>query len=137
MPSCEVGCDGYSLLVTANCDAALRELRDTSRTIKMWIDSICIDQGRHAVEERNAQVALMGEIYKCAERVVVWLGRSDVRIRFALDLVAEIASFAKGSSVEGRRGCQEKAQEVSNSKSTQLWEDVIRIHFSQHPSGEA
>ncbi len=62
MPSCEIGCNGDSLLVTTNCEAALRELRDSTETTKLWIDSICIDQSRDAVEERNIQVALMGEI---------------------------------------------------------------------------
>jgi hypothetical protein len=85
----------------------------------LWIDSICIDQSRDAVEERNTQVALMGEIYKCAKRVVVWLGKSDIRSRLALDLVKEIASSPEG--VENRRQRQrrlrEKAQEISNSES--------------------
>jgi hypothetical protein len=119
MPSCEIGCNNDSLLVTANCEAALRELRDPSETTKLWIDSICIDQSRDAVEERNTQVALMGEIYKCAKRVVVWLGKSDIRIRLALDLVREIVSSVEG--IEDRRHCQrrlrEKAQEISNSES--------------------
>lgn len=124
MPSCEIGCHGDSLLVTANCDAALRELRDPSETTKLWIDSICIDQSLDAVEERNTQVALMGEIYKCAKRVVVWLGKSDIRIRHALDLVMEFASLMEGAASENRRQTQrrlrEKAQEISNSESINL-----------------
>ncbi|CZR67993.1 uncharacterized protein PAC_17892 [Phialocephala subalpina] len=118
IPSCEIGCNGDSLLVTANCEAALRELRDPSETTRLWIDSICIDQSRDAVEERNIQVALMGEIYKCAKGVVVWLGKSDIRMRRALDLVMEIASVADDSTMENRRQKQrrlrEKAEEISN-----------------------
>jgi hypothetical protein len=131
MPSCEIGCNGDSLLVTANCEAALRELRDPTETTKLWIDSICIDQSRDAVEERNIQVALMGEVYKCAKRVVVWLGKSDIRIRHALDVVVEIASMA-----EDKR--REKAEEISNSESflTQSREDM-RVYFSRRSRGEA
>ena len=124
MPSCEIGCSGYSLLVTANCEAALRELRHPSETTKLWIDSICIDQARDAVKERNTQVALMGEIYKCAKRVVVWLGQSDIRIRVALDLVMQIASSPDGHTAQDRwqsqRRWREKAQEISNSESMRL-----------------
>ena len=102
MPSCEVGCNGDSLLVTANCEAALRELRDPAETTKLWVDSICIDQRRDAVAERNIQVALMGEIYKCAKNVVVWLGQSDIPIRRALDLVMEIAMLTRNRGSSAR-----------------------------------
>src|ERR1700733_1385135 len=108
MPSCEIGCNGDSLLVTANCEAALRELRHASETTKLWIDSICIDQTRDAVKERNTQVAHMGEIYKCAKQVVVWLGKSSIETRVALDLVVEIASLAKGGKTEDRRQIQRR-----------------------------
>ncbi|ORX92548.1 heterokaryon incompatibility protein-domain-containing protein [Clohesyomyces aquaticus] len=40
----------------------------------LWIDAICINQGN--IEERNQQVAMMGEIYSQAEEVAVWLGLS-------------------------------------------------------------
>jgi len=38
----------------------------------LWIDSICIDQKN--VPEKNAQVAMMGQIFEKAKRVLVWLG---------------------------------------------------------------
>jgi hypothetical protein len=38
----------------------------------LWIDSICIDQ--NAIEERNHQVKLMGNVYQRANRVLIWLG---------------------------------------------------------------
>jgi hypothetical protein len=42
----------------------------------LWIDQICIDQEN--INERNAQVACMADIYRRASRVIVWLGqRSD------------------------------------------------------------
>jgi Heterokaryon incompatibility protein (HET) len=55
--------------ITPNCDSALRQLRHEQEVRKFWVDSICIDQTSH--EERNLPVALMGEIYKRAEQVVV------------------------------------------------------------------
>ncbi|OHE98305.1 HET domain-containing protein [Colletotrichum orchidophilum] len=67
------------LLMTPNCAAALRLLRRSlSRKMKsrsslsVWVDAICIDQSSN--DERNAQVAMMAEIYQRAKTVVVWLG---------------------------------------------------------------
>ncbi|KAK6206173.1 hypothetical protein QIS74_13592 [Colletotrichum tabaci] len=49
-----------------------------------WIDSICIDQQN--LEERNQQVRLMQQIYRRAQRAIVWLGEkshdSDEAIEF-------------------------------------------------------
>ena len=121
MPSEEIGCNGASLLVTANCKAALCQLRDSLQTIKLWIDSICIDQSSDAVEERNRQVALMGEIYKCAKRVIVWLGKSDIYIRRAFDLIIEIVSlterYAEENGQQVRKRLYDKVKELSNSGS--------------------
>src|ERR1700712_3032416 len=68
-------CDGETLLVTPNCLSALRHMRRRWRTRRLWIDSICIDQT--STEEKNHQVALMGDIYKMGEKVVIWLGAGD------------------------------------------------------------
>jgi hypothetical protein len=73
----QICCDGQQLLVTPNCDSALRHLRlpDTFRSL--WVDAICIDQGKDpaSVTERSAQVALMGEIYQKAARTLCWFGK--------------------------------------------------------------
>jgi len=65
----------------------LQYLRQPSRTRKIWVDAICIDQS--STTERNHQVALMGEVYKLAKRVLIWLGEGDAEahrvIRRALD----------------------------------------------------
>ena len=38
----------------------------------LWIDQLCIDQ--KSIIEKNQQVQMMGQIYKQARQVVVWLG---------------------------------------------------------------
>lgn len=38
----------------------------------LWTDAICIDQT--SIPERNHQVSMMGNIYRSATRVLVWLG---------------------------------------------------------------
>lgn len=61
--------------LTANLNQAIPHMRDQSRTKRLWIDQLCINQADD--DERSAQVSLMSEIYKRATGVIVWLGLSD------------------------------------------------------------
>jgi hypothetical protein len=74
-----IGCasDGLYINITPNCDAALRRIRAHSgkQGNLLWIDAICIDQNN--VEEKNLQVPLMNNIYKQAERVLLWIGEAS------------------------------------------------------------
>lgn len=67
-----INCNDSSLLVTPNCESALRHLRHRTKDRVLWIDAICINQ--QSVEEKNNQVPLMGEIYRSAAAVIIWLG---------------------------------------------------------------
>ncbi|KAF4452316.1 hypothetical protein F53441_4834 [Fusarium austroafricanum] len=60
--------------ITPNLHSALIHLRspDTIRTL--WVDALCINQFVHG--ERNQQVRIMGDIFKSARQVVVWLGEA-------------------------------------------------------------
>lgn len=69
---CPLICEGKTLLVTPNCEAALRRARRRWSRRTLWIDAICIDQS--STVERNVQVSMMGDIYSRAKRVVIWLG---------------------------------------------------------------
>lgn len=60
--------------ITASLDAALRDMRDTSRVCRIWADALCIDQSNNA--EKGQQVALMGRIYSTAHHTVIHLGKS-------------------------------------------------------------
>lgn len=68
----EIICNSFPLLVTANCLTALRHLRKRHKQRILWVDAICINQS--STTERSAQVAMMGEIYRIASRVLLWLG---------------------------------------------------------------
>jgi hypothetical protein len=118
IPSCEVDCGGKSLLVTQNCDAAMRHLRDKQHVRVLWIDAICIDQSKEATGERNNQVALMGEIYKSAGKVVVWLGESNIRVEKAIEKIMEIATVAR------------RSQTVDNSEGMRIFKQSGRIQPS-------
>ena len=73
-PTIQIGTqhEDRQLCITKNLAAALRRLRYPSSLRVLWIDSICINQ--NDIEEKNLQVPLMGEIYRQASRVLVWLG---------------------------------------------------------------
>lgn len=74
-PSREVSCSGMTILVTENCEAALRRFRPWTKGDfrLLWIDSICINQEERNTTEKSQQIRLMGEIYAKARRVLVWL----------------------------------------------------------------
>lgn len=83
-------CDGQTILVTQNLHNALSAL---SRRYPgyWWIDQLCINQDD--VQERSAQVALMGNLYRNASQVIVWLGertRLEARALAALEQMANM-----------------------------------------------
>jgi hypothetical protein len=61
------------LRITQNLFDALQALRLEDGDRNLWIDAVCIDQKNDA--EKSQQVKQMGEIYKSATKVIVWLGR--------------------------------------------------------------
>ncbi|RSL86507.1 hypothetical protein CDV31_016390 [Fusarium ambrosium] len=66
--------DEQAVPITPNLHSALVHLRDASDVRTIWVDALCIDQSTHG--ERNQQVTIMGDIYKSAHQVVVWLGEA-------------------------------------------------------------
>ena len=64
--------NGKHFPITENLHAALKHVRSKVTNRIIWVDAICIDQNNKM--ERNGQVSVMGEIYKCARGVVNWLG---------------------------------------------------------------
>lgn len=92
--------NGRKMSVTENLFVALNYLRleDTDRIL--WIDAICIDQNNH--KERGHQVQQMGEIYKKAELVVVWLGRGSKESDVLIDFL-KTSSYDAGDTDRGQR----------------------------------
>ncbi|EWY92013.1 hypothetical protein FOYG_08919 [Fusarium oxysporum NRRL 32931] len=60
--------------ITPNLHSALIHLRSPDTVRTLWVDALCINQSVH--DERNQQVRIMGDIYKSARQVVVWLGEA-------------------------------------------------------------
>ncbi len=55
-----------------NLGLALKRLRHPEQSRVLWIDAVCINQDD--IQERSQQVAMMGDIYKQASRVLTWIG---------------------------------------------------------------
>lgn len=64
--------DSNPVSVTISLEAALRHFRFQDRPRTLWIDYLCINQCD--IEERNHQVAKMGNIYGFAKGVLMWPG---------------------------------------------------------------
>ncbi|KAF2656720.1 HET-domain-containing protein, partial [Lophiostoma macrostomum CBS 122681] len=71
------------LMITINCQRALRRLRrqDASRTL--WVDAICINQAN--LQERLHQVSQMKEVYQQARQVMIYVGEASDDSDFLLD----------------------------------------------------
>jgi hypothetical protein len=81
--------NGHAHDTTPNLHSALLQLRHRNKRRKLWIDAICIDQSD--LEERSEQVMKMGDIYRNAEQVLIWLGDetrdTDVAFRHMYQLL--------------------------------------------------
>jgi len=86
-------CEDGVILVTENCESALRYLRDRYRSRQLWIDSVCIDQTSD--EEKAQQVPLMGDVYRLARRTIIWLGEGNERSIAGMNYV-QIISWIPG-----------------------------------------
>ncbi|KAF2455879.1 heterokaryon incompatibility protein-domain-containing protein [Lineolata rhizophorae] len=95
----KIHCCNDVLFVTPNLHSALRQLRAQSlvgEEIVLWLDAVSINQQDDI--EKIARVLLMGEIYKAASRVVIWLGpeayQSDLAMAWARYLADEATDQA-------------------------------------------
>ena len=89
-----------ALQVTVNCWHALRRLRLEGQTRVVWIDAICINQNDN--DERAQQVGLMGDLYRKAACVLVYLGHDQEQwqistaFKILRDIAIKAASFPTG-----------------------------------------
>lgn len=97
-----------SFKVSRNLGVTLRCLRYNDRSRTLWIDAMCINQADN--DEKSAQVRLMGQIYRSAAQVIIFLGEevddSDLVMQY-LDL--ESTADEEADPVPGPR--KERAAE--------------------------
>ncbi|KAJ9656036.1 hypothetical protein H2201_008662 [Coniosporium apollinis] len=78
----------WKLMVRENLFSALKRLRLRSKERTLWVDAVCINQAD--TPERNAQVAMMRDIYQKSRRVVIWLGEASETSDEALALIPKL-----------------------------------------------
>lgn len=81
-----ITCDDIPLRVTNNLFDAFQYLRRPESNRIMWIDAVCINQKSN--QERTEQVGMMGQIYKRARHVVIWLGTETAEDKTAFELLS-------------------------------------------------
>jgi hypothetical protein len=85
----EIICNGITVLITRNLLDFLTTARKhghfSSDAKPLWVDSVCINQ--EDLDEKAHQVRFMTSIYRCAQEVVVWVGKPDTDIKEAENLI--------------------------------------------------
>ncbi|KAK8132795.1 HET-domain-containing protein [Apiospora kogelbergensis] len=71
------------LTITANLNAALKDIRHTSEVMTVWVDAVCINQADAA--ERSRQVELMRGIYGHASSTIIYLGPLNQGVSLIFD----------------------------------------------------
>lgn len=98
--------DQTDYYIRDNLFAALEALQLRSRRRLLWVDAVCINQ--EDFDERNAQVALMSQIYAIADEVIVWLGKAGRDYWGAMVLLDSLGS-SETSTRELSRSISEHA----------------------------
>jgi hypothetical protein len=76
-------CDGKSLAITPHLHGAFQNVYALVPITKFWIDAICINQADHV--EKAVQTHRMNNVYRSAQKVLVWLGKGDENSDSAMD----------------------------------------------------
>lgn len=108
--------DGAAVQVTDNLREALRYIRSADQDVFLWVDAFCINQNDD--EEKSHQVAIMGDIYRSADEVIVWLGPAKNYVARLFDHISEI----------DRRASESYAADASGS-----WTDLCRQYTEGLP----
>jgi hypothetical protein len=70
------------LRITENLHDAFQALRKPDQPFRLWADAVCINQSD--AQEKSCQVPRMGQIFRHAARVIIWLGAGSLEIVEAL-----------------------------------------------------
>jgi len=126
-----ISVNGYSFDVTANLDLALRCLRlaDTARVL--WIDAVCINQDNDA--EKSAQVSIMGQIYKSAKAVLVFLGDENEDSNMVMDYLQSEDAMQLNGALPGATSERSFPETISRLGFDQLAFLQAAHHFFLRP----
>ena len=119
--------DGYEFGVTENLFSALCEIRCQDQDVMLWVDSVCINQGNQ--KEKGHQVKQMGDVYKGAEEVIVWLGPSDDDIASLIESINWIDGRALGAEALGSKA--DWTSLCSWYKKERFWSPTVEAHVRE------
>ena len=108
--------------ITANLYEALLNLRQESIDRIIWVDALCINQ--EDPEEKNHQIRHMAAIYQQAERVIFWLGPSNLETNL---LLCALKQLHHESSKLAYRNWS-----ITDTRWSNLWSDIVPDP-SMHP----
>lgn len=122
-------CDGKRLEVPLNLAHALIRFRHKTESCLLWADAVCINQNN--ITERGHQVQMMGDVFRKAERVLVWLGRDGepsakkmfdiVNACFPLPPPHELRARIRQSMLQDRELTQHWNRFFSNDWFERMW----------------
>jgi Heterokaryon incompatibility protein (HET) len=92
----DILCNNEVVSVTQNLSGALRRLRHTDKSRRVWIDALCINQ--NDLDERAQQVSFMRKIYSRAKRVVIWLGPDNGSAAKAISIITYASNYTRERS---------------------------------------
>lgn len=119
--------DNAELHVTQNLAEALRYLRHAHRPRVIWADAMCINQDNFS--ERSQQVAIMGNIYRAASRVVAFLGPQENDSDLALSCLEHIASMVE---VDFDTGIMKPSAKGLSLSGEPEWADMLqKLHLGE------
>jgi len=72
MDTQSVRVENVEIKIRSNLEACLRHLRKSDGKLRLWVDSICINQEND--REKSQQVAMMGTIFRSCSSAFIWLG---------------------------------------------------------------
>ncbi|KIX99937.1 uncharacterized protein Z520_04575 [Fonsecaea multimorphosa CBS 102226] len=98
-PSCTVICNDEPIKVIPNLFNALHNFTTLNICGWLWIDAICIRQ--NDMEERAAQIKIMGTIYSRAAEVLIWLGHETSLSSDFVYTMKNIAPIVSEARAEG------------------------------------
>ena len=81
--------DGANTEISQNLSVALQYLRNPREARTLWVDAICIDQDDPY--QKSYQVRLMGEIYRRASRVLIWLGPEVHGGEYSVEILSSLS----------------------------------------------
>jgi len=119
-PAQAISINGMTVYVTPNLFAALRSLRHATEKINIWVDALCINQDDNL--EKSHQVRQMGNIYKGARPVYIWLGEEMDDSNLAMELIQLLETMTR----DIKSGKTKK-------ETPKLWSDIMRDKsYEQH-----